>query len=591
MPVRNCSRFRRSDFIKVSFTMKLAFLVQGLFEKSDSIGFDCVYEYKRAVTLFADARSDIRIFAERFDLARHPGIPIEGLEAFHEWCAKNPEGTVIYHYCGAWREMDAFLTNRPTPSVIRWHNNTSPWFYFSKEIYLVHTLEGFENIVAIADKPNLFFWVNSLFTRDQFIALGGQASRSAVVYPASRYLENTFDRRRPEHRFAPDGVINMLFVGRVVQHKGHKSIISVAERVRQETGKPVVVRFAGREDDVKSAIEKHAGNHPDVETVFYGEVSDSELEELYRISDVFLCLSEHEGFGLPVFEAMRCGLPTIVWSTTALRELMVDHPLGFHYYDLNMFAAAVVALQDETVYRTVLAAQERVLESYTEEIVDAQILDALAWLQRGSTTHIQAALPAALRAEPELAHAVMEQMQKGESTPTVVQPAIRDSSYNLFSRYDIETFRKFFDRAERLRFAPFENFKNGGNYRLEAREFRHHNGKLEGDILRFAFGRYPDGHLIFGPYRDFPLGDYTVTFDLSVISRNLKKIVVDVNSRDKGLIIQRAISLANLSTTMPSLRFRCDSTEDEFEFRVKAKQAFDGEIVFRGVLLRQTSSH
>ncbi|WP_406239956.1 glycosyltransferase family 4 protein (plasmid) [Acetobacter orientalis] len=566
--------------------MKIAFLVQGLFEKSDSIGFDCVYEYKRVRTLFSEATNDFRIFAERFDLERYPGVAIEGLDAFYSWCRDNPDGIVVYHYCGAWKEMDAFLVERSTPSVIRWHNNTSPWFYFSKERYLVHTLEGFENIVRIADKPNLHFWVNSLFTQDQFLALGGQSSRSAVVYPASRFLENTVDIRVPGRRFAPDGVINMLFVGRVVQHKGHKSIISVAERVHKETGQPVIIRFAGREDDVKSEIETHARNHPSVETLFYGEVSNTELEELYRISDVFLCLSEHEGFGLPVFEAMRCGLPTIVWSTTALRELMVDHPLGFHYYDLNMFAAAVIALKDEAVYQTVLAAQERVLQSYTQEIVDAQIVDALSAFERQSSNRIHDALPSALKAEPQLAQAVVDQMKKADAAPSTAILVDRDSGYNLFSRYDIQTFRKFFDRVERLRFAPFENFKNGGQYRIEAREFHHHEGKLEGETLRFAFGHYHSGHLIFGPYRNLPTGQYIVTFDFSVISRDLHSVTVDVASRDLGLVDQKKVPLGKLSS-MPSLNFHCKDENDQFEFRVKFDRDFDGEVLFHGVFLSQ----
>lgn len=567
--------------------MKIAFLVQGLFEKSDSIGFDCVYEYKRARRLFDDADSDVRIFSERFDLTRHPGVPIESLEAFYEWCAVNYDGIIVYHYCGAWKEMDAFLVARSSPSIVRWHNNTSPWFYFSKERYLLHTLEGFENIVDIADKKNLFFWVNSIFTRDQFIALGGQASRSAVVYPASRYLEKSLELTLPSRTFAPEGVINMLFVGRVVQHKGHKSIISMAERVRRETGKPVIVRFAGREDDVKLEIERHADSYPDVETHFYGEVSNSELEELYRISDVFLCLSEHEGFGLPVFEAMRCGLPTIVWSTTALRELMVDHPLGFHYYDLNTFAAAIISLEDSTVYRTVLAAQNRVLASYTEEIVDAQIVHGFAALANQDLEQVVDTFPTSLQSEVELANAVAERLLNARSIPTAVQPVTRDSGYNLFSRYDIEAFRKFFDRVERLRFAPFENFKNNGNYRIDARYFHCREGVIDGEVMKFDFGSYPDGHLIFGPYRELPKGYYEVSFDLSIMSENLSSVIIDVASRKRGLITEQSISVQKIQFEKPVLKFDCDDESDEYEFRVKAKKPFEGEILFRGVLLKQ----
>lgn len=567
--------------------MKIAFLVQGLFEKSDSIGYDCVYEYQRVKNFFPDLPHDIRIFAERFDTGHYAGVPIEGLTAFHDWCRNNPDGTVIYHYCGAWREMDEFLVRRPARSVIRWHNNTSPWFYFSKEAYLVHTIEGFDNIVDIADKPNLSFWVNSSFTRDQFIALGGQASRSAVVFPASRYLEKADEGPTKARVFAPDGTINMLFVGRVVQHKGHKAIIAVARRVHETTGWPVTVRFAGREDDVKEDIAAFAQTIDGVETIFCGEVSEAALEELYRISDVFLCLSEHEGFGLPVFEAMRCGLPTVVWSTTALRELMVDHPFGFHLYDLNMFAAAVVSLRDDKVYRAVLDAQRHVLATYKAAIVDGQIRDALSALENLNAHDVYASLPTTLRAMPQLAAAVAGQMQKALSHPTETKAIERDGGYNLFSRYDIETFRMLFDRADRLRFAPFENIGSGGGYRIAARDFRHKGGEVEDGCLSFPWGHYPKGHLIFGPYIELPPAHYVATFDLSVRMEGGRTIEVDVASVRHGTLARRKITLRKLDASPPSVAFEAKEAGDTYEFRVKFPQGCNGELTFRGVSLGQ----
>jgi glycosyltransferase involved in cell wall biosynthesis len=574
-----------------SHIRQIGFVVQGLFEKSDSIGYDCVYEYKRAVNFFpADEEHDVRIFAERFDLDRHPRIPIESLDAFYKWCRANPTATVIYHYCGAWREMDDFLVSRPASSVIRWHNNTSPWFYFEKETYLVHTIEGFDKIVQLVDKPHLTFWVNSLFTQDQFVALGGQASRSAIVFPASRYLEKAATKMRPSHRrFAPDGVINMLFVGRVVHHKGHKSIVSVAARVHKATGWPVIVRFAGREDDIKSSIVQHARDMPGVETIFCGEVSEEELEELYRISDVFLCLSEHEGFGLPVFEAMRCGLPTIVWSTTALRELMADHPFGFHYYDLNMFASAVISLRDEEVYRAVLHAQDRVLGIYTADIIDAQLRSALGGSHNSQHLQISAIHHPALRGEPEIAEVMTSLMASAAANPGTKAETDRDSGYNLFSRYDVKTFRMLIDRINRLRLAALENFEFAGKFLVAGDEFRSRVGKCDGSVMLFPYGNYPRGHLIFGPYIALPSGNYTVEFDILAVVPQGGQVEFDVSGRKRGVLAKKKVDLQNLNQAMPAIRFTNNDEHDEVEFRVEFKGDFVGEVVFKGIMLSRTA--
>lgn len=569
--------------------MKISFVVQGLFEKSDSIGYDCIYQYLCAKKKFSNIIDDVRIYAEKFDLNRHPDIPIEGLDKFYQWCDNNPDGIVIYHYCGAWKEMDDFLLNRPTKSIVRWHNNTSPWFYFSKETYLEHTMEGFNNIIKIAKAPNLFFWVNSPFTQNQFIALGGQPSRSSVVFPASRYIGKTIEKEIKDKEFAPDGVINILFVGRVVQHKGHKSIIAVAERVHKVTGMPVIVRFAGREDDVKEDIAEYASHITDIETIFYGEVSEEELAHLYKISDVFICLSEHEGFGLPVFEAMRCNLPTIVWSTTALRELMADHPLGFYFYDLNMFAAAVIALQNKEVYQTILKVQEKILKLYSPEVISSQIQEGLTRFQKTTYDQILSSFPAYLLKDSYLAKAMASKMEVALSIPKLsIKTSPHDGGYNLFSRYDVEAFKIFLDLDKRLRFAPFENYENQGKYRIAPDEFHHHKGKKDKNILLFPRQHYENGHLIFGPYIRLLPGKYKVEFDILVFSQNIDKIIVDTTSSQRGLLMKKKFLIQNIKNELPYIIFDVHNSQEMFEFRVDFPKSFDGEVSFKGAILSQT---
>ncbi|WP_339076786.1 glycosyltransferase family 4 protein [Acetobacter sp. AC2005] len=572
--------------------MKIAFLVQGLFSKSDSIGYDCVYEYKRFRTMFPDNAANIYLFAERSDPDRYPDISICNMEAFYKWCEEYPEGIIIYHYCGAWKEVDDFLVRRPTRSVVRWHNNTSPWFYLSEEGNLSHTVEGLENIVRIVDKPNLFFWMNSSFTREQFLALGGQATRAAVVFPASRYLEKPASIKLPNRQFAPDDIINMLFVGRVVRHKGHQSIMSVAERVHKVTGKGVIVRFAGREDKIRYELEKYAKTLEGIEVHFYGEVSEEELEELYRISDVFLCLSEHEGFGLPVFEAMRCGLPVIAWSTTALRELMADHPLGFHFYDLNMFAAAVQSLNNRDVYDAVIAAQDKVLQIYTANVVDNQLQKALnAFLMPASHDSFVESFPNTLTKYPVLANAVATKMETMTAQPNEASSKIHDSGYNLFSRYDIKTFSMLSERANRLKFAAFENYSNNGEYKIEPEEFHHHRGQMENGVLYFPLGKYNAGHIIFGPYIALAANKYVIKFDFRICVSGpvVPDLKLDVQSRKNGQLALEEVKIENDQRMSVKMIFDNPDSDDILEFRFDFTNDFEGEFTFYGATLKAIS--
>ena len=58
--------------------------------------------------------------------------------------------------------------------------------------------------------------------------------------------------------------------------------------------------------------------------VFTGPVSGAQMKSLYVSADVFLCTSEHEGFCVPLLEAMYFRLPIVAWGITAVPETMGD---------------------------------------------------------------------------------------------------------------------------------------------------------------------------------------------------------------------------------------------------------------------------
>jgi len=57
---------------------------------------------------------------------------------------------------------------------------------------------------------------------------------------------------------------------------------------------------------------------------FVGSVSDGELRAFYENSDLYLCMSEHEGFCVPLLEAMHFGLPVVAYDACAVKETLGD---------------------------------------------------------------------------------------------------------------------------------------------------------------------------------------------------------------------------------------------------------------------------
>src|SRR5665213_2394018 len=321
--------------------------VQGLFEVGDSIGFDAIHQWRTLTGLFGD-RAEVRLFCERFDTKLHAGIPIEPMRRFHEAVAARPDATIVYHFCDGWRAFeDRMIAGRHPNLVVRWHNNTPPWFLAKYSTrHFNGTINGYHAILRLARETECRFWCNSDFTARQLAVLGIERRRADVVFPASRYLDAQLP---PPASAAPRATPHqIIFVGRIVPHKGHRHIILTAAYARKFLGMPLRIVFAGRFDlrvqpyrDELIALARAL----DVDVEFTGGIDDARLEQLYRSADAFICLSEHEGFGLPIFEAMRAGIPALAWTATATADLMAGHPLSSSTLSPRWFAAALAVLQ------------------------------------------------------------------------------------------------------------------------------------------------------------------------------------------------------------------------------------------------------
>ena len=569
----------------------IAFLVQGLFEISDSIGFDCIYQARETSRLLAQEDRDVvvHIFAERFIPSNYPDVIIGDLSSFYRWTEDHPNGLIIYHYCGEWKEIDDHLIRRRYPSIVRWHNNTPPWFYMKSGVSnALHTLSGFDNILRLIESDNISFWVNSEFTKRQYLALGGITDRVSVVFPASRYLYKEFqaEGRHSKLDYAMEG-FDIIFVGRIVHHKGYKGIILTAQRLAVMTEKEVRVHLPGRIDvAMRMELTEYAARH-NVDARFYGEVSETELAHLYSISDVFLCLSEHEGFGLPVFEAMSCDVPVVAWANAAFSDLLSDHPLAFHDYDINQFVAAIMSLCNEAVRGHVLTSQRQILKTYDAAIVGRQVREALQELRNAEPeSRVLAALPSALRTHATLAAEIAHNVV--EARRPAIERSIRDSGSNLYSLYDLDIYRTFLDARSEERRTLLLPPTPDPHLTFIPSEFTCVNGQLKGTSVELQVNPDHGGHIIFGPYVQFPAGRFTVEFLLQNNDDDAISLLVDVTANGQSLAEKCYNLLPRKRTAHPPLGFHVKEDGMVVEFRMAARFPRECTLAFHGVKVRRT---
>lgn len=576
--------------------MKIAILALGMSEKNDSVCNDVAYQYT-ALSRLDKNINEIRVFSGSYDPKAFPDIPVENSDAFYKWVLEDKNIVVIFHYCDSRTQYDEFLRSNCPNLIIRWHNATPPWFTLGLQNQnAAHALLGYENIVDFIDCGHAWFWTNSSFTSEQLVALGARPERCRVVYPASRYLSLPIQASAPTRDVAAkqDDGIDLLFVSRVVAHKGHANAINLASRVQELSGQPVRLHIVGKGLSEPSAFANKLRvvvQNSTAKVVVHGPTPDDKLIELYQSVDAFICMSEHEGFGLPAFEAMRYHLPVIAWATTAFRELLADHPFAFDNFDINLFASAILSLGQRNVRDRLLEIQHGILDSYSSKVIENQIANAMSAFEAPWHQPVTDDLRrVAVELRPEVARALNKQRSNLlEIFPKGYDSALTfDSHANLVSLYDLRLFGSYItQKSELIRqltspvdapsifFQPDEFSMRAGVDTLE------HDGQMPAPVLVQA------DHLIFGPYAQMPHGQYRAIFDATVqiVSGNPVAFEIDVNSGGAQLASLDLTIATGIHRIDVPITFTLSGEAPLVELRLRATSQFTGGILFRGASL------
>jgi glycosyltransferase involved in cell wall biosynthesis len=112
---------------------------------------------------------------------------------------------------------------------------------------------------------------------------------------------------------------------------------------------------------------------------FLGGRDDSEVKALYQHSSLYLCMSEHEGFCLPIIEAIYHSLPVIAYSSSAVRETIGGGGVLVNSKDHALIAELIEKILSDASIKAILNnnAEERVFyfsEDNFEERLEAILL-------------------------------------------------------------------------------------------------------------------------------------------------------------------------------------------------------------------------
>jgi glycosyltransferase involved in cell wall biosynthesis len=234
------------------------------------------------------------------------------------------DDVVLLHHSAGWPQLEAVL-GLPGHKLLLYHNVTpAAWFWIDVPGLAAHCQVGRDQLaplVAAADATA----ADSAFNASELAAYGARATEVIhLLLDQDRLgvdggaVGSELDRP-VRSAVAP----RILFVGRLSPHKRQDEVIRAFGLYRRVhapearltlVGDPISEGYVRR---LRALADDHAPGAVDIES----GLAPEELAQRYRGADAFLCLSEHEGFCIPLVEAFAFGVPVVARPAGAIPEV------------------------------------------------------------------------------------------------------------------------------------------------------------------------------------------------------------------------------------------------------------------------------
>lgn len=330
-------------------------------------------------SVLSNAGADVRLFAET---VVGVDVPVSPLRELPEFC-NSPDSLLIYHFSVGWAPGLDVVSQVPARRILKYHNVTPPEFFAPHcAEYAAVCQAGRDQIGRVAKMPFTRFWGDSGYNVAELVREGAPAERTSVIPPfhhIADLLEADADLKILD-QYRGDS-FNVLMVGRIAPNKGHPRLVRAfadfRTRYRADARLIIVgssdIRLASYEEEILKIIE--AERIAD-SVAFLGGIPLHHLKAVYLCTDVFMTMSEHEGFCVPVVEAMALGIPVVAFGSSAIPETVGPAGIFWDESDPLYYSETLRKLADNDDLRETfaIAGSRRFEQEFREDRISQALL-------------------------------------------------------------------------------------------------------------------------------------------------------------------------------------------------------------------------
>ena len=344
--------------------MRIIQVVQ-CFDYGDGIGNDIQKKHQ----IFKRLGYESRIYAVHVDI-RLKDIA-EHISQLHA----EPGDILMLHYsgfCTMLKEVDSVKCTK----VLVYHNITPPEFFDDGPVK-EHCRMGLVQLTELSGKFDFYvgdseYNVNCL--KSMGVTSKGKALPIVVEFPEAAGI-------RAQKK--PGAETLFLFVGRIVQNKKIEDIIAVFDWYYcniDKNSRLLIPGNTGAAESYTAMLRSLIASLPSKNNIeLMGKVPDEKLRNIFLSADMYLSMSEHEGFGIPLLEAMNYGIPVLAYDTAAVGETMGSSGILVKTKEPSAVAKiAYEVLKDKQALEEIIAAQRENIERFSMERIQkltAQMID------------------------------------------------------------------------------------------------------------------------------------------------------------------------------------------------------------------------
>lgn len=210
------------------------------------------------------------------------------------------------------------LLKMEIPKALIYHNITPPEYFSSDPLLAEMCAKGREQLSLFAEDCSAFF-ADSKYNLAELTERGMDGELLPLFDLSTLPVAG-------KARRASTDELRLLFVGKILPHKNQALCLEVVHYLKFYFGVSPLLTLVGGEHPLYGRylrlLARTLGVNDNVR--FAGQISDEDRNVLYRESDLFFCPSLHEGFGIPLVEAMAHELPVFYLPCGAVPETMGD---------------------------------------------------------------------------------------------------------------------------------------------------------------------------------------------------------------------------------------------------------------------------